>query len=77
MLLVTLSEKTATCTLPSGEHVKVTNRVPLYTLARKLEVLGYGDCLLQAYTPAGTATIRSRCAVFPSLEPLDSSTKFP
>ncbi len=32
-----LSEKTGSCILPSGEHVEVTNRVPLYTLARKLE----------------------------------------
>ena len=52
-LSAVLSEKTAHCDLPSGEHlvrVEVTNRVPLYTLARKLEAMGFGDWKLQAYT---------------------------
>ena len=67
MLSATLSEKHAACILPSGEHVEVTNRVPFYALARKLEGLGYGDCFLQAYTPTGTPSLRGKVSVMAGL----------
>ncbi len=60
-LSAVLSEKTAHCDLPPGEHVEVTNRVPLYTLARKLAAKGYGDYRLQSYTPTGTPSLRGWC----------------
>ena len=53
-----VTEQTASCTLPSGETVTVTHRVPLYTLARELAAKGYGDYRLQAYTPTGTPSLR-------------------
>ena len=37
-----LSEQTASCTLPTGETITVSHRVPLYTLARELDARGYG-----------------------------------
>ena len=47
------------CTLPTGEVVEVSGRrVPIYDLARKLEERGYGDWRLQAFTPAGTPSLR-------------------
>ncbi len=67
MLSATLSEKHAACILPSGEHVEVMNRVPLYALARRLEAMGYGDCLLQAYTPTGTPSLRGKVSVMAGL----------
>ncbi len=49
----------ARCELPTGEIVEVKGRrTPLYDLARELEKRGYGDCRLQAYTPAGTPSLR-------------------
>ena len=48
-------------------RVEVTNRVPLYALARKLEAMGYGDCLLQAYTPTGTPSLRGLVSVMAGL----------
>ncbi len=49
----------ACCELPGGKVVEVSRRrTPLYDLARELEKRGYGDCRLQAYTPAGTPSLR-------------------
>ncbi len=53
-----LTEQTASCTLPTGETITVSHRVPLYTLARELAAKGYGDHRLQAYTPTGTPGLR-------------------
>ncbi len=69
-LSATLTENTATCDLPSGEHlvrVEATGRTPLYSLARKLEALGLGDWKLQAYTPAGTKSLRGKVSVMAGL----------
>ncbi len=69
-LSATLTENTATCDLPSGEHlvrVEATGRTPLYSLARKLEALGLGDWKLQAYTPTGTKSLRGKVSVMAGL----------
>jgi hypothetical protein len=58
----------ASCTLPTGEVIEVTHRVPLYTLARKLEALGYGDWFLQAFASAtGTRSLRGKVSVMAGL----------
>ena len=41
--------------------------VPLYDLARTLEPMGYGDWLLQAYTPEGTKSLRGLVKVMAGL----------
>ncbi len=49
----------ARCELPTGEVVEVQGRkTPLYSLARALAEMGYGDWHLQAYTPQGTPSLR-------------------
>ncbi len=62
-----LTEQIASCTLPSGETVTVTHRVPLYTLARELAAKGYGDYRLQSYTPTGTPSLRGLVSVMAGL----------
>ena len=62
-----LTEQTASCTLPTGETVTVSHRVPLYTLARELDARGYGDYRLQAYTPTGTPGLRGLVSVMAGL----------
>ena len=62
-----LTEQTASCTLPSGETITVSHRVPLYTLARELDARGYGDYRLQSYTPAGTPSLRGLVSVMAGL----------
>jgi hypothetical protein len=62
-----VTEQTASCTLPSGETVTVTHRVPLYTLARELDARGYGDWRLQSYTPTGTPSLRGLVSVMAGL----------
>ena len=62
-----LTEQTASCTLPTGEEVTVSHRVPLYTLARELDKRGYGDWRLQAYTPTGTPGLRGLVGVMAGL----------
>ena len=57
----------ASCTIPTGETVTVTHRVPLYTLARELDARGYGDYRLQAYTPTGTPSLRGLVSVMAGL----------
>ena len=44
--------------MPGGEAIEVDHRVPLFTLARRLEERGYGEWMLQAFTPGGTRDIR-------------------
>ncbi len=66
-LSAVLTERSASCTLPTGEIVSVTHRVPLYTLARELNQRGYGDWLLQAHTPAGTPSLRGQVKVMAGL----------
>ena len=39
-LSVTVYANYVECVLPTGEAVSVSHRVPLYTLAHKLEALG-------------------------------------
>ena len=62
-----LTEQTASCTLPTGETVRVSHRVPLFTLARELDARGYGDYRLQAYTPTGTPSLRGLVSVMAGL----------
>lgn len=58
----------ALCALPNSETAEVhRRRVPLYDLARELNRLGYGDWLLQAYTPSGTASLRGLVKVVAEL----------
>ena len=61
MLNAELTEQTASCTLPTGETITVSHRVPLYTLARELgkaeRSLGHGVMLLAG---AGGVTKLSR-----------------
>ncbi len=58
----------ARCDLPGGKVVEVSRRrTPLYDLARELEKRGYGDCRLQAYTPAGTPSLRGLVRVMAGL----------
>ena len=58
----------ARCELPDGTVIETERRrVPLYDLARKLEPMGYGDWLLQAYTPEGTKSLRGLVKVMAGL----------
>ena len=58
----------ARCELPTGEVVEVQGRkTPLYDLARELDVRGYGDCRLQAFTPEGTPSLRGLVKVMAGL----------
>ena len=66
-LAAVLTEQTASCTLPTGEAVRVLHRVPLYTLARELDARGYGDYMLQSYTPSGTPSLRGLVSVMAGL----------
>ena len=62
-----LTAQTASCTLPTGETITISHRVPLYTLARELAARGYGDHRLQAYTPTGTPSLRGLVSVMAGL----------
>ena len=58
----------ARCELPHGQIVEVNGRrTPLYDLVRKLDELGFGDWKLQAYTPAGTPSLRGKVLVMAGL----------
>ncbi len=58
----------ARCELPNGQMIETTGRrSPLYALARKLEVFGFGDWALQAYTPTGTKSLRGKVSVMAGL----------
>jgi hypothetical protein len=62
-----LTAQTASCTLPTGETITVSHRLPLYTLARELDAKGYGDYRLQSYTPTGTPGLRGLVSVMAGL----------
>ncbi len=62
-----LTEQTASCTLPTGETITVSHRLPLYTLARELDAKGYGDYRLQSYSPTGTPSLRGLVSVMAGL----------
>ena len=62
-----LAEQTASCTLPTGETITVSHRIPLYTLARELAAKGYGDYRLQSYSPTGTPSLRGLVSVMAGL----------
>ena len=58
----------ARCELPNGQVVEARGRrTPLYDLARKLDEQGFGDWKLQAYTPAGTKSLRGKVSVMAGL----------
>ena len=62
-----LTEQTASCTLPTGETITISHRLPLYTLARELDAKGYGGHRLQAYSPTGTPSLRGLVSVMAGL----------
>lgn len=58
----------ARCELPNGQVVEcLGRRTPLYDLARKLNALGFGDWLLQGYTPTGTPSVRGKVSIMAGL----------
>ena len=58
----------ASCRLPTGDVVELRHkRTPLYDLARELEKCGYGDWILQAYTPTGTPSLHGLVKVMAGL----------
>ena len=58
----------ARCVLSTGQIVEVhRRRAPLYDLARELDQRGYGDSLLQVFTPTGTPSLRELVKVMAEL----------
>ena len=58
----------ARCELPSGQIVEVSRRrTPVFDLARELDRLGYGEWLLQMFTPTGTPSLRGKIWVMAGL----------
>ncbi len=58
----------ARCVLPTGETVEVRHkRMPFFSLCRKLEKCGYGDCRIEISTPQGTPSMRGKVSTLAGL----------